>query len=189
LVFKKLNTRFLSSFVFACFTFIFLFNAVSFSQEKNIKYAIFNGKKVISTYNCFSNDVDYSNLNIKEVGGHSFTIRSTFLKLSLSNNRAEKKFASLDVFNNFNLTNWLLSNAAFSSKNTLIFNFKTTLIDGKIINQKLIFCLKAKVVTRDFNPKNYERQPDFIKMPVYFATDRNDTGSDDFNTRFGGKRG
>jgi len=185
---KKLNNKFLSSLAFICFTIIFLFNTDSFSQGKNITYALFNGQKVVNTYNCFSKDADYSNLNIKVVSGRSFTIRNTFLKLSLSNS-VKKEFTTLSAFKNFNLTDWLLLNSAFSNKNSLVFNFRTTLLDGKTINQKLTFCVNAKIVTRDFNPKNYEKQPDFIKMPIYFATDRNNTGNTDVNTRFGGKRG
>jgi len=189
LIFKKLNSNYLYLFAFIYSAFLFFLSTDSFGQEKGITYALFNGKKVIQTYNCFSNDLHYSNLNIKVVAGHTFTIRNTSLKLSLSNSKVTKEFATLNAFKNFNLSNWLLSSSAYSKKNSLIFDFKTTLIDGKIINQKLIFCINTKVVTRDFNPKNYEKQPDYIKMPVYFATDRNDTGSSDINTRFGGKRG
>ncbi len=159
------------------------------SQENKITYALFNTDKVHKSTRCFTKNDDFSNLNLRLVKGPKFAVYKTNIKITLANNNSTKQFSSLNDFKEFDIKNWLISEKAFNKTTTLIIEFKTEMIDGDRKYQVLSFCIKATKATRDLNPITYDKQPDFVKMPIYFATDRNDTKNTELNARFGGKRG
>ena len=160
-----------------------------FSQESKITYALFNINKVQQTTRCFAKNDSFSSINLKLVKGPGFAVNNAVITLTLALNNATQKFSSLNDFKKFNLKNWLVNNKAFDKTTTLIFEIESEMIDGAKKHQVLSYCIKATKATRDLNPATYDKQPDFVKMPIYFATDRNDTKNAELNNRFGGKRG
>ncbi|MCF6214373.1 MAG: alpha/beta hydrolase [Flavobacteriaceae bacterium] len=159
-----------------------------YSQIDMPKYALFNGTKPYIKTHCLTKDFDFNDLKIKLVKGDDFAISKTIVNITLTDNKTHL-FSDYTAFKDFNLKNWLANNNAFNKTTTLIFEFETEMIDGKKKYQVLSICIKKTNLTRNLNPVSYDKQPDFIRMPVYFATDRNDTKSNDVNNRFGGKRG
>ena len=168
--------------------FTLFLSASLYSQTNAPKFALFNNGKVHQNTLCFTKTSNISSLEFKLVSGNDFAINKTKLTIALADGK-NHAFSDYAEFKIFDLKNWLISNNAFSTTNTLIFEFENEMIDGEKSYQVVTFCLKATESTRDFNPITYNKQPDFIKMPVYFATDRNDTKNTDVNSRFGGKRG
>lgn len=171
-------------------TLVFLLVGITlFGQQNKITYALFDGSETHKTTRCFTKSNNLSNLNIRLVKGLAFAVNKTTVNITLTSNNSTKQFDSLNTFKNFDLKDWLLNNSAFNKTTTLIFEFESDMIDGIKKYQVLTFCIKATKATRDLNPVTYDKQPDFVKMPIYFATDRNDTKSAEINNRFGGKRG
>ena len=159
-----------------------------FGQIITPKYALFNGDKVHKSTRCFTKDSDVSALEIKLVKGDDFAISNIKITMFLADKRSHQ-FSDYTSFKNFDIKSWFKNQNAFYKTTTLIFEFETEMIDGKKNYQILSYCLKATIATRDLNPITYDKQPDFIRMSVFFATDRNDSKNTDVNKRFSGKRG
>ncbi len=177
---------------------------MSFAQEIIPEYALFRDLQEQRTIDCFSEEFNYADLNFKLIKGVDSEIKKTNLSLSLSNKKMQF-FSNVSDFNSFDLKEWLVQNQAFSVKDSLIVKFEIELISGSNIEQIMNFCIKSSEIDRpyqaennkslnpskplpDGNPKSFIREKDFVRIPVYFATDRNDTFNTDLNIRFGGKR-
>jgi len=177
---------------------------VNYAQTAVPEYALFRGAQEQHAIDCFSEEFNYADLNFKLVKGLDSELKKTSLILLLSNQQSQL-FASVTDFNTFDLKQWLIQNQAFSNSDSLIFKFEMELSSGNSIEQTLSFCLKSSEIdqpyqsendkslkpikrTPDGNPKSFVREKDFVRIPIYFATDRNDTFNADLNSRFGGKR-
>ncbi|BAO74626.1 alpha/beta hydrolase [Winogradskyella sp. PG-2] len=131
---------------------------------------------------CLTNRSDYSKLNLAKIEA---TVTLNNLKIQVEANYRNKEFNTLEGFNQFDFKFWLLSNDAF--KNQGDFKIRLTYsIKNLTIEQNYIICI------RYINPNSKDRgsdnSPDYVKLTVYFGTDRNHTNSKDLNEVFGPKR-
>ncbi len=101
-------------------------------------------------------------------------------------NQASKEFQTIEAFNDFDFKFWLLSNSAFKSEQFL----RIEIIYGRnsetFTEKDYIICL-SYIDANDSGDRG-GGEPDFIKFPVYFATDRNAINTSNLNERFGNER-
>lgn len=170
---------------------LFLFFLITFfqpvcSQNSDFDFEIFRGEEIVSTDYCLSNRMDLSLFQLRLIKGEL----NSLSKLSISANFSQsitQNFTSLEAFNAFNFKFWLLSNSAFKDEKYL--NIKINAIDntGNVIEEQFLVCLvyvKSELV-KDRGPSD---NPEFVKLPIYFATDRNYVESEDVYEKFGVER-
>ena len=106
------------------------------------------------------------------------------LQILVGANYKSESFSSLEQFNDFDFKFWLLSNDSYKSNGDLDLRITYT-VNNKPIEQVFSICL----IYIDPNPVDRgANTPDFVKLPIYFGTDRNYVKSEDLNDAFGTKR-
>jgi len=154
------------------------------SQNNTIKYDLFEGGKVFKAHRCINEDFNFSSAIIKITGGDSNTIKSTSV-LVVFDDKIEEYFNAITDFNAFNFKNWLLTHFKNQEKAKLTFDFITILKNNKIEKQRITYCIKhiKDIILGETNSGSA-----YVKLPVFFATDRNYVANEDFDEQFGYKR-
>lgn len=166
---------------------IFLFfQHLVFSQDTDFDFGIFIDNEVIDTSLCLNNLSDYSSLELKLINGEIDQLSNMSVLISLDET-TENHFLSLNTFNSFNLKFWLLINNAFKEekKLSIIVSAKDTTENS--INGAFVICLNHSKKEND-NDRGDSKNPDYVKLPIYFASDRNYVENSDVYDTFGVER-
>ena len=166
------------------FLMIFIM-AVVHGQDINYNFKLtLNNKELTSEY-CFNKKSNYKSLAIN-------CEKSFFDKILVSvilpNQNIKKEF-ELSEFNGLDIQVWLFKNDAFQ-KNNLI-SFKLLFINKTNITIKeKVYCLINSDVENDvLTPLSGNINiPDYVVIPINFATDRNYNPNLDVNEQFGSQR-
>jgi esterase/lipase superfamily enzyme len=132
---------------------------------------------------CLTNRSDYTKFKLVKENHESIVLDS--LKIQVQANYQNLEFQTINSFNQFDFKFWLLSNSGF--KNQGDFKIRLTYLSNSVaIEQNYLICIRYI----DPNPidRGSDNSPDYVKLPVYFGTDRNRTKSKDLNEVFGSKR-
>lgn len=167
-----------------CFFVLFLISSLSFSQDNSVTYALFKNDKLLSEKQCISDDIIFSSLKIKSNNGNSALIKNTSLTIIL-NEMFEEHFDDYQEFNNFNLREWLINHKTSSKKESLVFDFFILLKNNTTQRQKSTYCVKN---IKDYVIESSIEIGEFVKLPIFFATDRDYNKNEVFEDQFGGER-
>lgn len=152
-------------------------------QAQNNDHAFWlelNGEK-ISTNRCLTKQIKYDSLSI-----HSTTLNLEKAKLTFELLKTGyKQELAIDKINSFNLKFWLLSNNAFKENESLQIGL-TTFQEGKEGIFSITYCLSYSESNQ--GTRGTIKTSDFVKIPVYFATDRNYNNVKDVYEQFGTQR-
>lgn len=166
--------------------FFILVSGVTMGQ-RSVEFALKDAQNTYGPDLCLTDKTDFNNVFLRFVKGSEDDLTSFTVKISLSES-INYTFNSYAELMNVDAKSWLEENNAFRDFNTINFDINATLKTGENINQQINICLLSVTnkPTRSLTKKT-KKEP-FIRVPVWFATDRNDTKSSDFNERFGSKR-
>ncbi|MTE28254.1 alpha/beta hydrolase [Winogradskyella ouciana] len=130
---------------------------------------------------CLTNKSDYSKFKLAKKDS---VINLDSLNIQVESHYKSRTFESLNSFNQFDFKFWLLVNDSFKKQSNLKIRLNYRVNDIQV-EQSFIICL----INLDSETKDRgSNTPDFVKLPVYFGTDRNYTNSDNLNDAFGTKR-
>lgn len=139
-----------------------------------------NNKEVSENF-CLKTTIDYKSLNINST---LLNLNNAKLLLELKK-KGIKEEIDLSNFNTFNLKLWLLFNDSFKNEDTLILRLKTK-------KNKVTKTLTASYCIQNTKSSQKTRgeiaTADFVKIPVYFATDRNYNKVENVYEQFGAER-
>ena len=164
--------------------FLLILFQLSYSQNSSFDFGVFIEDQELNNVRCLDNEADYSTLEIRDLLGNESQISNVSIIANLDD-KASQSFDSFDAFKNFNFKFWLLSNNAYKTVQSLNIIINATDNSNTTTIEQIAICLRyidAETVDRG------EQKPDFVKMPVYFATDRNYVKTDDVYKTFGTKR-
>ncbi len=97
----------------------------------------------------------------------------------------EEHFANYEEFNKFNLREWLLNHNTGKNKEFLVFDYFILLKDSTTQRQKRKYCVKN---IENFVVESSKQIGEFVKLPIFFATDRDYNPEEGFEEQFGGER-
>ena len=166
---------------------IYLFVALMFSSSllaQNNDYIKLQDSTLVKLDSCLNNRSDYSNFKLIKVQP-STSLDS--LKIQVAANYKTEEFQTIERFNAFDFKFWLLSNDSFKKGNDFEIRI-TYLIDNSPIEQTFKICLTYIDNNKIGRGLTTTEGPDFVKLPIYFGTDRNYTSSEDLNKAFGVER-
>ncbi len=163
---------------------ILFISTISFSQENSVTYELFNNNELFSKKKCITDEIEFSSLEVKFDKGDAALVKSTSLTIIL-NEMFEEHFLDYKEFNKFNLREWLLNHKISKNKEFLVFDYFILLKDNTIQRQKRKYCVKNidKLIKESSDQKE-----EFIKLPIFFATDRDYNPDVGFDDQFGGER-
>lgn len=167
---------------FLCFTLIYLFNFSQNLYAQNNPYVVLENESLVLGQSCLTNKSDYSTFKLLKTED-SLILDS--LSIQVDANSKNESFKTLQEFNAFDFKFWLLSNESFKSQDNLEVQL-SYIIDGNPIEQNYTICLKYDLIIVE--SRGIAVNPDFVKLPVYFGTDRNYDRSNSLNNAFGTKR-
>ncbi|NNF81276.1 MAG: alpha/beta hydrolase [Flavobacteriaceae bacterium] len=110
-------------------------------------------------------------------------IESVTIEATLKDQKSN--FASFNRFNDFDFKFWCLSNNAFKDGSSLKLEIMWIDDSGASTDAYFEICLEY------IDPTTVDRgsgEPKYVKLPIYFATDRNKVNTDDWNEMFGNER-
>ncbi|WP_220222674.1 alpha/beta hydrolase [Winogradskyella sp. KYW1333] len=169
----------ISSFLF--FTLLCVVVSTSQLNAQNNQYLIFEDETLVKGDSCLSNRSDYSKFRLDYVNDSTLVKN---LQIIVGANYKSEYFSSVEQFNIFDFKFWLLSNDSYKSNGDLELKI-TYRVKNKLMEQVFSICLTYV----DPNPIDRgANTPDFVKLPIYFGTDRNYIKSKDLNDTFGIKR-
>lgn len=169
----------ISSFLF--FTLLCVVVSTSQLNAQNNQYLIFEDETLVKGDSCLSNRSDYSKFRLDYVNDSTLVKN---LQIIVGANYKSEYFSSVEQFNIFDFKFWLLSNDSYKSNGDLELKI-TYRVKNKLMEQVFSICLTYV----DPNPIDRgANKPDFVKLPIYFGTDRNYIKSKDLNDTFGIKR-
>jgi len=151
----------------------------SYAQNNNIYWL---DDTVFNSGNCLSNQSQFDKLKL--LSKPEIDIDSTTIIIEV--NFKNTSFKSLKDFNEFDIEYWLLANNAFKTESPLKITIEYT---AKSITYELFYtvCLEyIESVPR--GEQTTSKKTEFVKIPVYFATDRNHIETNNLNDAFGTKR-
>lgn len=164
---------------------LLFFGMMSLSfQAQSIVYVVKSGDQVFDENNCLSQTTNYEGLALDIIKGSVNEIASFNMVISLSPKK-QYTFNSYAELENVDALKWLKDQNAFEEFKKVNVSIKTILTNGLNVNQEFDICLEKKKLTR--STTNTKKEP-FIRVPIWFATDRNDTKNKDLNKRFGSER-
>lgn len=155
------------------------------SQEDNQYFSLIQNNEELEYSNCFNQDSNLNGLevNLNENAVESYQKAMLLLYLNDKSSMSYVKLESYKELKLFNLKFWLNENDAFQEENTLYFDF--TLNENSESLQKFAICIENSDKIKDTRGSS---TPEFVKMPIYFATDRNYVKTEDVYKQFGGRR-
>ncbi|HLT54463.1 MAG TPA: alpha/beta hydrolase [Flavobacteriaceae bacterium] len=149
-------------------------SAIGFSQTHLPFHLTLKDSIVPDTY-CFTEHTDYSALKI--IPNEAEKLESLSITLALSDT-VSKKFEDYKAFNQAALKFWLIENSAFENVGTLTFSIEN--LEGS-----LTYCISP---SEENTIKTRGSQAPYVKLPIFFATDRNYVNTSDVYEQFGTKR-
>lgn len=133
---------------------------------------------------CLTNNTNYNELSISTSGESTVAFFALEINVMVGDNN--QKFSSISEFENFDFKFWLLSNNAFDSDLEFIVQLDWVDENNQSFTQIIKRCLSRESV--ESNDRGGRGKPDFVKLPIHFATDRNIVETDDLNELFGTER-
>jgi len=157
----------------------------------------------VPKYRCLDRDLDYAALTLRMIKTPDVPIQNSYIWVML-NGREITSFEGYSYLDGNKLRTLLEQNRAFESESYLEFRCTFRLQDGREIYQILSYCVNGRQSVGVSAPVpgeptsapppppeeetqvfKMELQPSFVRVPIFFATDRKDTKNTDPNTRFG----
>ena len=154
-------------------------------------------------YRCFERDLDYATLSLGMIKVPDVPIQNSYIWVML-NDREITFFEDYRYLDGYKLLVLLEQNRAFEGNSYLEFRCTFRLQDGREIYQILSYCVNGRQsvgVTapipgeetwepppppaEDEQVFHMEIEPSFVRVPIFFATDRKDTKNTDPYERFG----
>ena len=154
------------------------------SQENKSSFSLYENETQYDFSKCINQDSNYKGLDIILVDDAPETFKNAKLLLYVNDNSSMSyaEFENYSEFKGFNLKFWLEENQAYQNGNFLFFDFILDNQNDLIDNFKI--CLENSEIVTDSRGGS----PEFVKMPIYFATDRNYNETKDVYEQFGAKR-
>ena len=154
-------------------------------------------------YRCFDRDLDYATLTLRMMKAPDVPIQNSYIWVML-NGQEITSFEGYNSLDGYMLQTLLEQNGAFDSESYLEFRCTFRLEDGREIYQILSYCISGRrsvgvsapvpgeptwepslPPAEDEQVFHMEIEPSFVRVPIFFATDRKDTKNTDPNARFG----
>ncbi|MFY0713469.1 alpha/beta hydrolase [Seonamhaeicola sp. NFXS20] len=164
------------------YAIILLFISINLGFTQNNKAFTWNDTTLVNSNECLSNETNFTNFKLTKIT----TKEISNLKVYVEVHFKSKIFDSLEAFNNFDLEFWLLSIKAFKANA----NLKITVaysVNSVEQEQFFTFCLKH-IESAARGGETASQKTEYVKLPVYFATDRNKVNTNNLNEAFGPKR-
>ncbi|MFH6772955.1 alpha/beta hydrolase [Gaetbulibacter aestuarii] len=163
---------------------IILFTQFSMLGQNNSIYWTDEG--LFSSGECLSNTSDFRQLKLLVKPDTEVDNVKIFIEVNFKS----EIFESVQAFNDFDLEFWLLENEAFKSETPLKITIQyKSQEQPNTIELFYKVCLKYVVAASRGEGKAMAEAPSkFIKLPVYFATDRNYVKTENLNDVFGTER-
>lgn len=167
--------KFFISLKFLCFLLI-----TSFAFGQNNDYIELLDNTLVKGDSCLTNKSDYSKLKLVKKDS---LLRIDSLKIQVESNYKSKTFETLNSFNQFDFKFWLLANDSFKYQSS--FKIKLNYIINDVnVEQDYIICLIY--INPEAKDRGSDNSPDYVKLPIYFGTDRNYTQTEEnLNNAFG----
>jgi esterase/lipase superfamily enzyme len=166
---------------FLSFTLLCAVVSITQLNAQNNQYLILEDETLVKGDSCLSNKSDYSKFRLAHVNDSTLVKN---LQILVGANYKSESFSSVEQFNIFDFKFWLLSNDSYKTNGDLELKITYT-VNNNPIEQIFSICLMYV----DPNPVDRgANTPDFVKLPIYFGTDRNYVKSKDLNDAFGIKR-
>lgn len=163
---------------------ILIFTSIIGSSQSNQTYFVAkqNGS-IFDTNKCINQNTDLSNLEFEltDAAPADFEFVQLLMFSSIDETLVEP-FETFADFKIFNLNYWMKSNNAFQNNSYIHFKF----VKGReeTVVQTITLCVESIEVQKSRGAQ----LPEYVKMPIFFATDRNYTDSSDPYKQFGSKR-
>ena len=147
-------------------------------SAQNNQYITLEDEALAKGDSCLSNRSDYSKFKLSFASDSSLVNN---LEILVGANYKSEAFSSLEQFNAFDFKFWLLSNDSYKTHGDLDLRISYS-VNNNPIEQVFSICL----IYIDPNPVDRgANTPDYVKLPIYFGTDRNYIKSKDLNDAFG----
>ncbi|WP_370003993.1 alpha/beta hydrolase [Winogradskyella sp.] len=167
-----------SFLLFALFSFAV---GISHLNAQNNQYITLEDEALAVGDSCLSNRSDYSKFKLAYINDSTLVNN---LQILVGANYKSESFSSINQFNTFDFKFWLLANDSYKTHGDLDVRINYT-VNNNPIEQAFSICLTY------IDPNPIDRganTPDYVKLPIYFGTDRNYIKSNDLNDAFGTKR-
>lgn len=174
---KDVNKVYGRCLLFLC---IALLSYTANSQNNNFIELL--DRTITENDSCLTNRSDYSNFKLAKIDS---LVQLDSLKIQVEANYKNRTFETLEGFNRFEFRFWILSNNGFKNQGDLKLRLSYRVNDVPV-EQNYTICLFY--VDADAIDRGKGNAPDFVKLPVFFGTDRNYTKSEDLNEAFGNER-
>ena len=138
--------------------------------------------KISQGDSCLSNRSDYSKFKLVKKDS---LLNLNRLSIQVEASYKNETFNDLKAFNAFDFKFWLLINNGFKNRGDLKIRL-SYLINNRSIEHEFTICLDY--IDANTKDRGSTKGPDYVKLPVYFGTDRNYTASDNLNDAFGTER-
>lgn len=156
-------------------------------------------------HRCLDRDLDYATLSLHMITAPDVPIQNSYIWIML-NGREINFFEDFRYLDGYKLRVLLEQNRAFDGESYLEFRCTFRLQDGREVYQILSYCVSGRQSVGvnapvpgketwepppppppagDEQVFHMELQPSFVRVPIFFATDRKDTKNTDPNARFG----
>ena len=159
-----------------------LFCFVTMAQQP--VFNLLENNETLPQDSCLTNNTNYNELSISTSGESTVAFFALEINVMVGDNN--QKFSSISEFENFDFKFWLLSNNAFDSDLEFIVQLNWVDENNQSFTQIIKRCLSRESV--ESNDRGGRGKPDFVKLPIHFATDRNIVETDDLNELFGTER-
>ena len=185
------------------FCLLFISSFIGQGQEFYTILDLYERGVSFQKYRCLDRDLDYSTLSLRMITAPDVPIQNSYIWVML-NGREITFFEGYRYLDGYKLRTLLEQNMAFDSESYLEFRCTFRLQDGREIYQILSYCvnrIRAGAANgpipgeqtsapppppaEDEQVFKMEIQPSFVRVPVFFATDRKDTQNSNHNVRFG----
>lgn len=160
-----------------------LVTAHSLSQNKD--YLEFKDEDLTRQEKCLSIESDYSDFKLVPLKPNQVLDN---LKIRVESLDEQLEFNTVDSFNAYDFRFWLVSNRIFNNSRELEINI-TYRFDDLNIEQIFKICLVEPDTSNAFKVgRGSSPSPDYVKLPIYFGTDRKYHAAKVANESFGTKR-
>ncbi|MFD0797185.1 alpha/beta hydrolase [Maribacter chungangensis] len=161
----------------------FFIAAFSSVYGQNNRYVKLQDDSLVLSDSCLTNRYDFESFKLIKINEDSALEN---LKIQVEANYQNEEFSTLEDFNTFEFKFWLLSTDSFKNQGDLKIRLVYD-VDSDTIEQLYIICLRYIYADSD-KDRGGIGSPDFVKLPVFFGTDRNYTNNSDPNDAFGVNR-
>lgn len=162
---------------------LLFFSVFSFSQSNDLFE--FDNQLNANIDNCLTKKSDFNNFKLKNVKPK---VDLNDLEIRVEVLYENQKFDSLEAFNDFDFKLWLKNNEGFEYKANLKISIRYD-IGNQIFEQVFVFCLDDVSEETIIKSRGDAIQPDIVKLPIYYGTDRNFRSKEsNFNNVFGTER-